>query len=199
VPSARAAAAGGRPLGAAPRRPSRPVLVAVAACALLLAGGAAAYALVSQGEEEEPARRVLTAVQEPVPAEERPTTPETTPDLSPEEREAQVARRMQRIVTFSLEGRTAVRDGRYAAAVANRRAVLGRLDAIDGTTGRVSDARRTLRRAMQASLESDIAYRDGGDASRTDAEATRLKSAFVRQWEPIAEAHVLRVYREGDF
>jgi hypothetical protein len=179
------------------------VLVAAAAAVLLLVGAAGAYALVSSGDDEEPAGGVATVAQEPVPTQVPDTPPETTPEPEPEpsveEREEAVARQIQRIVAFSLDGRTAVREGRYAAAVANRRSVLRRLDAIDRATGRVAAARRTLRRAMQASLESDIAYRDGADASSTDAEATRLKTSFVRQWEPIAEAHDLRVYREGDF
>jgi hypothetical protein len=185
----------------APERPSpagsRRVLVAVAAGLLLVAGGVVAYLLVSS-DDDEPARRV-PAVSAPRVTALTTAPTETAPQESNEDREAAVARRIQRIVAFSLAGRTDVREGRYDDAVANRRTVLRRLDAITGVTGRAAAARRTLRRAMQASLEADIAYRDGEDTSASDAEATCLKGVFVRQWTSIAEAHGLRVYREGDF
>jgi hypothetical protein len=185
------------PPGSAPPGSRRGVLVAVAAGVLLLVCGVIAYLLVSS-EDDPVARSTLVPTTATIPLAPPETTPEV-PEESASDREAQVARRIQRVVAFSLAGRTAVREGRYAAAVANRRSVLRRLDAISGATGRGAAARRTLRRAMQASLESDIAYRDGGDPSATDAEATRLKRVFVRQWTPIAEANGLRVYREGDF
>jgi hypothetical protein len=169
--------------------------VAVAAVAVLIGCGVVGYLLVSSNDK--PVARVVlsTPTVAPVPAETIPEEPEpSAPDG-----EAEVARDLQRVVAFSLAGRTAVREGRYAAAVANRRSVLRRLDAIGGATGRAEAARRTLRRAMQASLQSDIAYRDGRSATATDAEATRLKRDFVRRWTPIAEENGLRVYREGDF
>jgi type VII secretion system (Wss) protein YukD len=182
----------------ADRGPRRGALVAVAAAVVVVGGGIAAYLAVSGEEERAVSVRVprLTVTAPPAALPEEEPGPLEAPAA---EREADAARDIQDVIEFSLAGRTAVRDGDYAEAVANRRSVLRRLDAIEGVTGRGADARRTLRRAMRSSLASDIAYRDGGDASASDAEATRLKRIFVRQWTPIAEAHDLRIYREGDF
>jgi len=127
-------------------------------------------------------------------------TSEATAEATPD-REAQAerrARRIEAIITYSLEGRRAVREGRYADAVSNRRTVLRRLRAIGGTTGRLKSAKQTLEAAMNASLQSDLAYQSGGDASGSDAEATRLKAAFARQWSAIASKYGLQHYAGGD-
>jgi hypothetical protein len=82
--------------------------------------------------------------------------------------------------------------------VANRRTVLRRLRAIRNTSGRLQTAKGTLERTMDASLRADLAYRAGRDPSASDAQATRLKKTFVRQWAPIAADHGLREYEPGD-
>jgi hypothetical protein len=128
-----------------------------------------------------------------------PSPPAPAPAENADEREARLAARIAAIVSYSQAGRSAVRSGRYDDAIANRRSVLRRLRALSGVTGRLAGARATLERAMDASLQSDQSYAAGADASGSDAEATRLKAVFSRQWAPIADAHGLSRYGEGDF
>jgi hypothetical protein len=110
-----------------------------------------------------------------------------------------VARELQEIVEFSLAGRTDVVQGRYVAAIENRREVLRRIDGVGEATEELTQAKETLRGAMQASLDSDISYRDGIDASASDAEATRLKGAFVDQFSPVARRFDIAVYSADEF
>jgi hypothetical protein len=165
-------------------------LAAVAVGAFLLLGRGDDGRTTQVAPPPPPTSEAVTT--EPAPPPEPPPPPE--PSLDEE-----IARELQSIVEFSIAGRDAVRSGRYAAAIANRRAVLRRLRALQGATGPTARAKATLEGAMEASLQSDLSYAAGADASATDAEATRLKSLFVEQFAPISRKYGLASYGPGDF
>jgi hypothetical protein len=69
-----------------------------------------------------------------------------------------------------------------------------RLDRLTGGSARLQRAKRSFERAISASLQSDQAYASGGDASQSDAAATRLKRLFVSQFNPIARRYGLETF-----
>jgi hypothetical protein len=167
--------------------PLRAVLLGLAALLLvgLLAGGG--YFLTHR--DTPAAQRAATG-----PA----ATPRPQATTDAKAHQTALAHRIQRIVAFSQAGRTAVRNGRFAAAVANRKTVLRRLQAVKGASGDLASAQRTLVRAMTASLHSDQAYAAGRDASASDRRATTLKADFVRRWRAVATAYGLRALASSD-
>ncbi|HEX8207435.1 MAG TPA: hypothetical protein VF587_15335 [Solirubrobacteraceae bacterium] len=200
APAAKAPLVPPPPPSAAPPAPAgggggnRSLVLGLVGGLAIAAAGVGGFALAGSGGDEKPApsRPAAETVAQP------PATPPSE-DVEPvAPTEAEIAERIQAIVAFSLEGRTAVIQGRYQDAIDNRERVLRRLDGIDGATGRVARARRVLRQAMEASLESDRHYANGTDASGTDAEATRLKQEFVTVWNPIAREHGLSSYGAGE-
>ncbi len=190
------------PGGPAPDR-SKVVLLAVIGVLVIAIAALGGYLATSRSGDAEPDAAARSGGSEqqastPAPTAEATEEPTVEPTPDPAVRARRAARRIQAIVAFSLEGRTAVREGRFGDAVANRRTVLRRLRAIRGTTGELKSAKTTLEKAMDASLRSDIAYQEGRDASATDAEATRLKQEFAEKWAPVAAEHDLREYAPGD-
>ncbi len=184
-----------------PSKSTRGLLIAVIAVLAVGIAAAGGYLLTSKSGEEPASASTDTspaARATPAPTESAPDEPDPEPTVDPQVRAKRSAQRIEAIIAFSQEGRTEVREGRFADAVANRRTVLRRLRAIRGTTGKLATAKRTLERAMRASLQSDIAYQNGTSAAASDAEATRLKAAFARQWGPVAATHGLDEYAPGD-
>lgn len=164
------------------------------------AAGVAGYALSRKPNSPAPAAKTVPVRQATQPAPGPATTTSSTASSQPTHRiEGRAARQIESTIELSLAGRSAVRRGAYAEAIANRREILRRLDAIHGATGRLAGAKATLRQAMSASLESDTAYASGQDASVYDKRATALKRSFVRQFAPLARRHGLTVYADGDF
>jgi hypothetical protein len=192
------------PSGPAPSGPPtsrRGLLIGLAAGLAVAVAAVAGFALASGGGKDDASTAADTTVQTVTTTTTTadPVTSPSAPIETADDREDRLARRIAAIVSYSQAGRSAVRSGRYADAVANRETVLRRLRALSGVTGRLASARATLERAMEASLESDESYAAGADATGSDAEATRLKAVFTRQWAPIANAHELSRYGEGDF
>lgn len=182
------------------RPPRHGVLIGVIACLAIAIAAVAGFLIVGGSHKAStgstpsgPTTPVVTPDAQTVP------TPTAQPPAPTTNHEGEIARKIAAIVTFSQEGRTAVRAGRYSDAITNRRSVLKRLRALSGASGRLASARNTLERAMEASLQSDESYAAGEDASSSDSEATRLKAVFARQWAPVADAHGLAQYSEGDF
>jgi hypothetical protein len=170
------------------------VLIAVLALVLIGAAGFGGYLLTrthtprtatlppsSRAAAAGTATAAPTATQTPPPA----------PTLSPNQ---VAARRMEAVIAFSQTGRRDVQSGDYPGAIANRERALAKLRALHGTTGAVATARRTLERAMRASLAADRAYETGADASTYDAEATALKEQFSEEWSSVADRYGLRSY-----
>lgn len=123
-----------------------------------------------------------------------PTTTTTRPSGPSQE---QLAGQLSEIAQFSEQGRSAVSSGNFQAAIANRNQVLSRLDGLEGTRGNLSNARKSLRAAMNYSLQSDQCYASGGDCSYSDSQATAYKKNFVRFWNPIAEKYGYPTYTES--
>jgi Prokaryotic RING finger family 1 len=172
-----------------------------------IAGVAAAFVALTQNGSSSRGdaghvTTIVTTTESPVTTENRftGTEPVTTTRTRPTaaQLERRTAASLARIVDYSVRGRDAVRAGRYDEAISNRRATLRYLDALRPNTARVRAAKNTLTQAMEASLQSDLAYASGGDASYYDAEATRLKRIFIGQWNPIAARYGLSQYSAGD-
>lgn len=162
---------------------------------LALAGAALAGYLVARGgDDETPVERSVV-----VSTDERPSAAAQPPSEEQQDSQRQAMEGLAQIVRLSLLGRTAVREGRYAEAIANRELVLQRLDALHGARGAVARAQATLRAAMEASLASDHAYAEGRSAATSDRAATAYKRDFVAQWNPLAARNGLEPYAEGEF
>lgn len=164
---------------------------------LALAGAGLAGYLVASGGDKSPSQRSTVVSTDAGPA--TATSPgETAPSSEQDDPQSQAMEGMARIVRLSLLGRTAVREGRYAEAIANRELVLQRLDALPVARGAVGRAQATLRDAMEASLASDRAYAEGRSAAASDRAATAYKRAFVAQWNPLAGRYGLEPYAESE-
>lgn len=180
-----------------PSRPPRDrTRWAVLAVAVLVAvGGVAAAAIVLTH------RNSPVAIQPPPPPPpvQPPQPPQPPPPTPPAQNPNLIAaQKLAQIVEYSVQGRDDVQSGRYDAAIANRQATLQRLARLSGGTAQLQSAKRTLARAMQASLNADRAYASGDDPSYYNAQATTLKRQFVSEWNPIAAEYNLATYSEGD-
>lgn len=178
---------------------TRGILIGMGIAFAIVGAAIGGYFVASGGDDAEPVAQSEPAA-ESEPADEpanAAAAPEPTESANADEE--RVARELQEIVEFSLAGRADVVQGQYVAAIENRREVLRRIDGVDEATGELTQAKETLRGAMEASLDSDISYRDGIDASASDAEATRLKGAFVDQFSPVARRYDIAVYSADEF
>ncbi len=185
-----AAAPAAPPPPAAAPAPNRGVVLGLLV-GLALAGAAlAGYLVARPGGDETPIKRAVVVSTQP-----REAAPASEGQEDPQR---QAMEGLAQIVRFSLLGRTAVREGRYAEAIANRELVLQRLDSLRGARGAVARAQATLRAAMEASLASDRAYAEGRDASASDHAATAYKREFVAQWNPLAARYGLEPYAESE-
>jgi hypothetical protein len=166
---------------------------------LALAGAALAGYLVARGGgDETPIKRTAVVSTDEGPSGAAQPGETASSSEQQEDPQHQAMERMVQIVRLSLVGRTAVREGRYAEAIANRELVLQRLDALHGARGAVARAQATLRAAMEASLASDRAYAEGRGATASDRAATAYKRDFVAQWNPLAGRYGLEPYAEGE-
>lgn len=171
---------------------SRNLAIGIVSGLLIAAAGVGAFLALRHGGSNS-ASPPATTVQTIQVTTQQPTTPATTPSAAGGA-EVVAARKLEAIVRFSGQGRVAVRSGQYDAAIANRQETLARLQQLTGGSARFQRAKRTFAQAINASLQSDEAYASGGDASQSDAEATRLKRLFVSQFNPIARRYGLEPF-----
>jgi hypothetical protein len=180
--------------------PSNRGLLVGGVLGLLVVGAAVGgYALAHRSDDapsQPPAAQTVTVTQPTTSNAAAAPTVDVGDPAADLERTA--ARELADVIDLSLEGRTAVREGRYADAIANRRQVLRVIAAIEPGSTRMAEAKRTLRRAMRASLAADEAYAAGSDPSVSNAQATDRKEAFVAVWNPIAAEHGLLQFAAGD-
>jgi len=170
---------------------TRNVLVGIFAGVALAAAAVVGFLVVhgsSSGNAASPPPPPPTAAAEP-------TAPPSPPPPSSEE---QAASELADIVQLAEEGRAAVVGKRFGAAVANRRAVLARIRVLAPGSARVAQAKATFARAMQMSLQSDVRYMNGLDATDTDRAASRLKRRFVTLFDPIAADYGLPSFSADD-
>src|SRR3954453_13772507 len=100
------------------------------------------------------------------------------------------------VLDLSQQGRQLTIDGRYTEAIANRQQVLDRIEALKGAP-QLAQSRRLLRNAVEASLAADQALVRCTTCSSTqaaNARATRLKNAFVLQFNPYATKYLQRSF-----
>ncbi len=176
--------------------PNRGVVLGLLVGLALAGAGLAGYLVASGSGDESPIQPTAVSSDE---GSSTPAQPEeAAPSSEQDDPQRQAMEGMARIVRLSLLGRAAVREGRYAEAIANRELVLQRLDALPVARGAVARAQATLRDAMQTSLASDRAYAEGRNATASDHDATTYKRAFVAQWNPLAGRYGLEPYAEGE-
>jgi serine/threonine protein kinase len=103
------------------------------------------------------------------------------------------------VLDLSQQGRQLTIDGNYSAAIANRQRVLDRIDALE-VAPQLDRSRRLLRNAVKASLEADQALIRCTTCASTQAanhRATRLKGAFVLEFNPYATKYLRRSFDSG--
>jgi hypothetical protein len=103
------------------------------------------------------------------------------------------------VLDLSQQGRQLTIDGNFSAAIANRQQVLDRIDALK-LNPQLEPSRRLLRNAVQASLEADQALIRCTTCASTQAankRATRLKNAFVLEFNPYATKYLRRSFDSG--
>lgn len=178
------------PFSMPPQQPSngnRNMMIGLVAGLLIAAAGVGAFIATRSTKSTAPPIPVTTVqtiqvTTQPLasPASKKPATGSA---------EGRKARQLAGIVQFSQAGRVAVRGGLYEEAIANRQATLAQLEQLAGGSTRLQRAKQTFQRAIEASLQSDEAYAVGGDASSSDALATRLKRLFASEFNPIARRY----------
>ena len=100
------------------------------------------------------------------------------------------------VLDLSQQGRTLTINGQFSAAIANRQQVLDRIDGLK-LAPQLEQSRTLLRNAVQASLEADQALVQCTSCASTQAanqRATRLKNAFVLQFNPFATKYLRRSF-----
>src|SRR3954447_17169976 len=100
------------------------------------------------------------------------------------------------VLDLSQQGRQLTIDGRYTEAIANRQQVLDRIDAMK-LSPQLAESRRLLRNAVEASLAADQALVQCTSCAGTqaaNARATRLKNAFVLEFNPYATKYLRRSF-----
>lgn len=163
--------------------PWKVTLLTFLAVIVIAGAGTAAWILTHRGHDKVAAKPTPTATASAAPS---PVA------------QRNVALDIEKIVTFSRIGRTAAQQGRYDAAIANRKEVLKRLGAVKGASGHVASAKSTLEQAMNASLQADQALAAHRSAAKFNAQATALKEQFVKRWAPVASSLKLHRYSAGE-
>jgi hypothetical protein len=100
------------------------------------------------------------------------------------------------VLDLSQQGRTLTVNGDLTAAIANRQQVLDRIGALK-LAPQLEQSRLLLRNAVQASLEADQALIQCQACASTQAanqRATRLKTAFVLEFNPFATKYLQRSF-----
>jgi serine/threonine protein kinase len=161
------------------RRRRTPWLALGIVIAALAVAGAVAAVLASQGSDS---------------GHNSPPPPPPRHDNGPTVQQgvAQIAT----VLDLSQQGRTLTIDGEYSKAVANRQQVLDRIDALK-LNPQLERSRTLLRNAVQASLGADQALLQCTTCASTQAanrRATRLKNAFVLQFNPFATQYLQRSF-----
>ena len=104
--------------------------------------------------------------------------------------------RIANVLDLSQQGRTLTINGDYTAAIANRQQVLDKIDALK-LNSQLEPSRRLLRNAVQASRDADQALIQCQACASTQAanqRATRLKNAFVLEFNPFATKYLQRSF-----
>jgi hypothetical protein len=150
---------------------------------VLAVAGAVAAVLLSQGDSGN----------NPQPPPNPPNPPPHTPSgPTAQQGTADIAN----VLDLSQQGRQLTIDGRYTEAIANRQQVLDRIDALK-LSPQLEQSRTRLRNAVQASLAADQALVQCTTCAATqaaNARATRLKNAFVLEFNPYATKYLQRSF-----
>jgi Protein kinase domain len=158
------------------RKRRAPWLALGAVVAVLAVAGAVAAVLLSQGNTS-------SNPPPPPPAQHGPTLQQGVSDIA-------------NVLDLSQQGRQLTIDGQYSAAIANRQQVLDRIDALK-LNPQLERSRTLLRNAVQASLDADqalIQCQTCADTQAANQRATRLKDAFVLEFNPYATKYLQRSF-----
>src|SRR3954470_17829011 len=161
-----------------PQKKRTPWLALGIVVAVLAVAGAIAAVLLNQGSDKNP-----TPPPNPPPQVNGPTVQQGVADIA-------------NVLDLSQQGRQLTIDGQYSAAIANRQQVLDRIDALK-LAPQLERSRQLLRNAVQASLEADQALIQCTACAPTQAanqRATRLKDAFVLEFNPYATKYLRRSF-----
>src|SRR3954470_14138664 len=162
-----------------PEKKRTPWLALGIVVAVLAVAGAIAAVLLNQGSDKNP-----PPPQPPPPAHNGgPAVQQGVTDIA-------------NVLDLSQQGRQLTIDGRYTEAIANRQQVLDRIDALK-VAPQLAQSRRLLRNAVEASLAADQALVQCTTCASTqaaNARATRLKNAFVLQFNPYATKYLRRSF-----
>jgi serine/threonine protein kinase len=164
-----------------PQRKRTPWLAVGVAVAILVVAGAVAAVLLNQGSDS-----ANTNPPPPTPTPHTPTGPTVRQGVTD----------IAGVLDLSQQGRQLTIDGRYSESIANRQQVLDRIDSLK-LTPQLEPSRKLLRNAVQASLAADQALIRCTSCASTQAandKATRLKDAFVLEFNPYATKYLRRSF-----
>src|SRR4051794_17873965 len=163
-----------------PQRRRTPWLAVGVVIAVLAVAGAIAAVLLNQGGDSG------SGNPPPPPPPHTPTGPTVRQGVTD----------IAGVLDLSQQGRQLTIDGRYSESIANRQQVLDRMDALK-LAPQLEPSRKLLRNAVQASLAGDQALIRCTTCASTQAanqKATRLKDAFVLEFNPYATKYLRRSF-----
>jgi hypothetical protein len=163
-----------------PQRRRTPWLAVGIVVAVLAVAGAIAAVLLNQGGDSG------TANPPPPPPPHTPTGPTVRQGVTD----------IAAVLDLSQQGRQLTLDGRYSESIANRQQVLDRVDSLK-LAPQLEPSRKLLRGAVQASLAADqalIRCTTCASTQAANARATRLKDAFVLEFNPYATKYLQRSF-----
>jgi serine/threonine protein kinase len=120
---------------------------------------------------------------------------------SPELNQSQVVNRIAQILDFSEKGRAAAHDGRFDAALSNRRETVRRVAALQGSTDVLAGTLQRLHTVATADVDAVVAYKACGGtgcAPEKTRATVRAKRAFLDGFNPLAARQLHRTFTIAD-